>query len=92
MTCTHRWLIPTPDGRHMLPAECKKCGAQTVFPASSEYEYVGQAPLTLKGSIEHAKPRHVPGGGWLEGALPDEGASERMGPPISPSFIGATRR
>ena len=57
MTCIHRWLVESPNGSHMLPAECKKCGAQTVFPASSEYEYVGQAPLTLKGSIEHAKPR-----------------------------------
>jgi len=56
MTCIHRWLVESPNGSHMLPATCKKCGDTKAFPAYERYEYTGQGPLTLKGSAGHHKP------------------------------------
>lgn len=55
MTCVHRWKIPSPDGRAMLPATCKHCGATKAFPASLEFAYGEKVPLTLKGSAKHAR-------------------------------------
>lgn len=56
MTCIHRWLVPAPDGRAMLPSTCKLCGAQKSFPAYETYAYQGRGPLTLKGSGPHIPP------------------------------------
>lgn len=58
--CIHRWRIASPNGERMLPARCKKCGAQKAFPASSDYAFQGQSPLTLKGSVPHVRPAQPP--------------------------------
>ena len=35
--CVHWWVIESPDGRHLLPGKCKKCGAERDdFPATSD--------------------------------------------------------
>ena len=52
----HHYLIASPDGRALLPARCKKCGATKAFPASLEFAYGEKVPLTLKGSVRHARP------------------------------------
>jgi len=41
MNCVHHWLIPTPDGRALLPSECKRCGAVREFSAAGQESDVG---------------------------------------------------
>lgn len=59
MIHAHRWRIASPDGRRMLPAECA-CGAAKTFPAVIEVGYGEPTPLTLKGSVKHARPAKPP--------------------------------
>ena len=50
MTCPpHHWIIATPNGDHLLPAECKLCGASAVMQAT--IETIGQQWATKHGGI-----------------------------------------
>ena len=35
--CVHRWVLPAADGREMLPARCRRCGATRLFIAGELY-------------------------------------------------------
>ena len=37
--CVHHWALPSPDGRAVLPARCKHCGATRDFPTAWEPDF-----------------------------------------------------
>ena len=51
MTCQHRWLIPTPDGREYLPQRCRWCGEIRSVPAAWQEPHAWPASL---GARMHA--------------------------------------
>ena len=35
-SCSHRWVLETPDGRRASIGVCKRCGSRRTFPNSLE--------------------------------------------------------
>ncbi len=66
MTCTHHWMVPTPDGRKMLPSRCRDCFAKKPFASGMEEMDIlprrWNAPISLDdptdrtGSMAQAPP------------------------------------
>jgi len=37
--CVHHWVLPPADGREMLPARCRRCGATNAFISTDLWEH-----------------------------------------------------
>jgi hypothetical protein len=43
--CIHWWIVESPhDGKRLLDATCKRCGASRVYPASGDDERISWHP------------------------------------------------
>ncbi len=57
MTCTHHWMVPTPDGRHRLPSRCRDCFATKSFAPALEYMDIAPREFNAPISVDDPEDR-----------------------------------